>query len=83
MAYKLYKELKVGYKSPFFRAWFGDWRAHDQDIVNIVKYKSDTRGKKVNKDTGWEINRSAKISGEKHSSSASISGHSFMPLLTE
>ena len=26
-AYKFYKEL--GTKSPFFRAWFGDWRAND------------------------------------------------------
>lgn len=28
-AYKFYKEL--GVKSPFFRAWFGDWRAYDAD----------------------------------------------------
>lgn len=27
-AYKFYREL--GTKSPFFRAWFGDWRQHDK-----------------------------------------------------
>ncbi|MBQ3182527.1 MAG: hypothetical protein IJB57_02555, partial [Clostridia bacterium] len=30
-AYKFYKEL--GVKSPFFRAWFGDWRAHSTDLI--------------------------------------------------
>ena len=34
-AYKFYKEL--GVKSPFFRAWFGDWRAYDHSPVNIVE----------------------------------------------
>lgn len=34
-AYKFYKEL--GTKSPFFRAWFGDWRAHDNTKINIVE----------------------------------------------
>ncbi len=33
-AYKFYKEL--GSKSPFFRAWFGDWRANDKSFVKIV-----------------------------------------------
>ncbi len=35
-AYKFYQQL--GVKSPFFRAWFGDWRAYDNDKV---KFKSN------------------------------------------
>ena len=35
-AYKFYKDL--GTKSPFFRAWFGEWRAHDDKTkVSVVK----------------------------------------------
>ena len=35
-AYKFYNEL--GAKSPFFRAWFGEWRAHDDKTkVSVVK----------------------------------------------
>ncbi len=33
-AYKFYQQL--GEKSPFFRAWFGDWRAYDKTPVEIV-----------------------------------------------
>lgn len=74
-----WKELKE--KSPFFRAWFGDWRAYSTDDVNKVTQKSDTRGVKKNQDTGWDINRSAKVSWENHNSAASISGKSFMPYI--
>ena len=35
-AYKFYKEF--GVKSPFFRAWFGDWRAKSIDPAEIVKF---------------------------------------------
>ncbi len=35
-AYKFYKEL--GVKSPFFRAWFGDWRAHSIDPAELVSF---------------------------------------------
>ncbi len=59
-AYKFYKEL--GVKSPFFTAWFGDWRAHDTtktkvasvptiDLENIVY----SRGNYQNGDTGWMV----------------------------
>ena len=46
-AYKFYKEL--GTKSPFFRAWFGDWRQYDKsparfftniELLNITDTKS-------------------------------------------
>ncbi len=35
-AYKFYQQL--GEKSPFFRAWFGDWRAYDVSAANVVKF---------------------------------------------
>lgn len=48
----------MGTKSPFFRAWFGDWRSHDQQTVTTVE--PDTRtpfkaGKAINADTGRVI----------------------------
>lgn len=81
-AYKFYKEL--GTKSPFFRAWFGDWRAHEtQNTIAYVEHKGDSRGEKINKDTGWSINRSAKISREIHNSAASISGRYYLKYIDE
>ena len=51
-AYKFYKEL--GVKSPFFRAWFGDWREFDDKTqINIVKQQGNTTfaaGKSKNED---------------------------------
>jgi len=37
-AYKFYKEL--GTKSPFFRAWFGDWRAYDETPKRVISVKN-------------------------------------------
>ena len=58
-ARKFYKEL--GIKSPFFRAWFGDWRAHQKltpvypvEIPQGVKINCDTRIIK-NLDTSYNI----------------------------
>ena len=45
---------EMGTKSPFFRAWFGDWRVNDQtpvDKVKVDKSKKYKAGKTVNKDT--------------------------------
>jgi len=61
-AYKFYKEL--GTKSPFFRAWFGEWRAHDRsNYVDVLKMErqegKNPRGIYINKDTGWSINSSS------------------------
>ncbi len=61
-AYKFYKEL--GIKSPFFRAWFGDWRQYERSIsVNILKMEhregKNPRGQYKNNDTGWIINSSS------------------------
>ena len=35
-AHKFYQQL--GTKSPFFRAWYGDWRAHDTKPAEIVSF---------------------------------------------
>lgn len=52
-ARKFYKEL--GVKSPFFRAWFGDWREHDKKTKAKVVEHSTTvvfkAGKVKNGDT--------------------------------
>ena len=60
-AYKFYKEL--GAKSPFFRAWFGDWRAYDLNSTKVIDATrsegKNPRGKFLNRDTGWEINSSS------------------------
>ncbi len=60
-ARKFYKEL--GVKSPFFRAWFGDWRAYDNNEVNTLTLNDTNKVKKgtiQNKDTGFNIDVSRK-----------------------
>ena len=62
-AYKFYQE--VGTKSPFFRAWFGDWRANQTgetvSVAEIPAYvatneaRKQQRGDVRNADTGWNI----------------------------
>lgn len=45
-------------KSPFFRAWFGDWRANDQTPVTVVMADQSAEfsgGKAINTDTAWTI----------------------------
>ncbi|MBQ3146790.1 MAG: hypothetical protein IJB91_03585 [Oscillospiraceae bacterium] len=61
-AHKYYMDL--GAKSPFFRAWFGDWRMYDGALVAIAKipemvlgksefkaFLKQQRGSVINKDT--------------------------------
>lgn len=61
-AYKFYQEM--GVKSPFFRAWFGDWRSNDKEpltVADIPAYigtneaRKQQRGDVINGDTGWTI----------------------------
>ena len=59
-ARKFYREL--GTKSPFFRAWFGDWRADDTTPVEIVTLNQERitaqdvpHGEMHNRDTDWQI----------------------------
>lgn len=79
-AYKFYQEL--GIKSPFFRAWFGDWRARDNSSVafaEIPEYKATNKARKSNRgiyrntDTGWDITVSRE--GETNTISHSGKGH--------
>ena len=60
-ARKFYKEL--GTKSPFFRAWFGDWREHDSSEYNYITATNtegkNPRGTFTNADTGWNITSSS------------------------
>ena len=48
---------ELGAKSPFFRTWFGDWRANDQTPVKVTHANGNTfqNGAFVNEDTGWTI----------------------------
>lgn len=55
---------EMGVKSPFFRAWFGDWRVNDQTPIEIANKSGAVRGSTTNKDTGWNINISGKVFNE-------------------
>lgn len=55
---------EMGVKSPFFRAWFGDWRANDKAPIQIANQPGNTRGVQQNDDTGWEIQVSGKVFAE-------------------
>ncbi len=48
---------EMGTKSPFFRAWFGDWRANDKSKAAVVNAGGGSfkAGKAVNKDTGTTL----------------------------
>ena len=48
-------QQQLGTKSPFFRAWSGDWRAHDIDKVQIATKSGISHGKILNNDTRWNI----------------------------
>ena len=82
-AEQLYMEL--GEKSPFFRAWFGDWRAHDTTPIQPVTEKGDARGNVINKDTGWEVIVSKKISKETahQSGSAQENAVKYLPFIKD
>lgn len=73
-----YKEL--GVKSPFFRAWFGEWRAYSKErivVAEIPQYidtneeRKKNRGSVVNSDTKWTI----QVSREGETNTISHSGH--------
>lgn len=70
---------EMGTKSPFFRAWFGDWRAYDNSpvkIADIPEYvatneaRKSNRGVIRNEDTEWDI----RISREGETNTISHSG---------
>ncbi len=64
-AYKFYKEF--GVKSPFFRAWFGDWRANSGDGLMLPKidvFAVIKAGNAVNADTGRKISWNSEAAKE-------------------
>lgn len=68
-AYKFYQEL--GTKSPFFRAWFGDWRANDTSTVKAAQIQTldisnaiMERGTFTVDDTGWTVYAGTVLQGE-------------------
>ena len=81
-AYKYYQQM--GVKSPFFRAWM-DWRAYDQQDVDVADQKGATRGKTLNKDTGWNINISGKVFDEtlRHNNNPAVEARPYLPYLTD
>ena len=74
---------EMGVKSPFFRSWFGDWRANDRTPIRLADKLGSTRGLHHNNDTGWEINISGKIFDENksHKSIANREARAYMPYL--
>ena len=72
-ARKFYREL--GTKSPFFRAWFGDWRANDTTPVALPDIDENAQiasGRSVNADTKMQIswNRNFKNESAVHANKA-------------
>ncbi len=77
-AKRYFKEM--GAKSPFFRAWFGDWRANDTSKITVADRKGAARGKIKNRDTGWDIQVSRKVFDETsmHRSEKATSGTPYL-----
>ncbi len=61
-ARRYFKEM--GVKSPFFRAWFGDWRANDTGAVKVASKRENAQGTVKNLDTSWDIQVSGKVFNE-------------------
>jgi hypothetical protein len=82
-AYKFYKELDT--KSPFFRAWFGDWRAYDNTEMEFVDQKIDNRKDVINKDTNWKIQTSKKVHKETthHMGSSEVNAVKYLPYIDD
>lgn len=76
---------EMGVKSPFFRAWFGDWRANDQTPVQIASQAGDTRGVQRNVDTGWDIQVSGQVFNEtkSHNAKANREAITFLPVIND
>ncbi len=76
---------QMGTKSPFFRAWFGDWRAGDTTPVSVADQPGDARGRQHNEDTGWEINISGKVFNETriHTRPQNVSARKYLPYIND
>ena len=65
IAKKFYAEMKE--KSPFFRAWFGDWRAHDKTPIKVVRFNPSATlpGSHItNKDTNIKAHLGSRLKSE-------------------
>ena len=83
-ARKFYREL--GTKSPFFRAWFGDWRAYEKTALELVDTEGYSKGTTIqNNDTGWDINVSRQISKETnhHSGKSEKGAIKYLPYIDD
>ena len=79
-ARKFYREL--GTKSPFFRAWFGDWRAQDTAPIIVADTIGQERGIVRNKDTQWDIQVSGRVFSEtNHNSNAVSTARAYLPYI--
>ena len=76
---------EMGPKSPFFRAWFGDWRADDRTEVQIANQQGDARGRVENADTGWSINVSGIVFNETrhHNAVSARSAQPYLPYIND
>lgn len=82
-ARRYYQEM--GAKSPFFRAWFGDWRVNDQTPVQVATKKGDARGITANEDTGWNIQVSGKVFNETaaHVKTPNVMAQPYLPFIND
>lgn len=82
LARRYWSEMKE--KSPFFRAWFGDWRVNDQTPVQIADQQGNTRGVQHNEDTGWDIQVSGKVFAEsKHFANKNKAAIQYLPYIND
>lgn len=84
-AYKYWSNSHTKIKSPFFRAWFGDWRASTEFEVAVVDTKSDNRKEVVNEDTGWVVKASRKVHKETnaHKGKAQVTAVKYLPYIDD
>ncbi len=82
-AEKYWKQL--GAKSPFFRAWFGDWRVNDSTPIIVANRQGDSRGLVKNNDTDREINISRKVftETESHTSPENNIEKTYLPYIRD
>lgn len=83
LAKRYWKEM--GTKSPFFRAWFGDWRENDSTLIQVASDQGDIRGIQKNADTGWNIQVSGKVFSEtkNHKDSYNIAARPYLPYIND
>lgn len=82
-AQRYWKEL--GVKSPFFRAWFGDWRESDTSPVQTAQVQGNLKGTQRNADTGWDIQVSGKVFNETrvHTDSYNVAARRYLPYIND